>query len=165
MPLERVWIGIPFPTRPSVRPIICCLGVSMATVGVSTEAGLVLYLDNVSADLGSGAYRLRLLKSSFTPDVTTLWSDLDECDFAGYSPATLPAFDAAGITGDEAIANTLTPLTFGPYSGSTGNIYGWAITGLADDILYASALLDGGPLTVSAGITLLITLRLILGQP
>lgn len=72
-------------------------------------------------------WRVGLFKSNVTVDENTVWSDLTECDFSGYSRVT-PVFPSATLDGSNNGSSTAPQAVFACNGGGTTNTaYGWFV--------------------------------------
>jgi len=117
---------------------------------VSTNLGRVVIGDRFIA---AASLFLRLFQNDFTPDVDTVWADLTEADFDGYTEWVVE-WSPTILDGD--VAKTTAGLhTFLATGGTTPNdIYGWAlVTGVGgggDVEIILAERFAGAPITIDA---------------
>lgn len=95
-------------------------------------------------------YRVVLFKNNLTPDRDTVYSDLDLCDYSGYSPIAIPSWGTVAINGDGNAQSTAGSVSFTHDGGATANnVYGWALVIDTDDVISLIDRFPGAPLVMA----------------
>jgi hypothetical protein len=120
---------------------------------VVIDPAKILLIQDLMAGLAIGGTSVGLYKNNVTPDHTTTFADLAECDFDGYVRKVVTGWTVSGTLDSErrafAVAGqVIWSLTGAPAVGN--QVYGYFIFDTADgDVLWIERF-DGAPIPMNA---------------
>lgn len=125
---------------------------------VCPDAAKIANLTVLNGDATGGYYNgyVVLFTNDYTPDNTTLLSDLTLATFSGYSPQSLSGLSTPTINGSDQAQSDAASVAWALSGTSSGDLYGFAILNNAQNLCLLAGRFDSAPINVPDGSTLTI---------